>query len=215
MPEDPRRSPSTWTQRGVLADRAAVPTAGGVRRLRHLAAAAVQPAQPARHAVADDHRPRRHGHPHLHPADAQLLRHRAGRAARSRPSSKAPAKWRVLTGVALPISLPALAVLGTLQFTWIWNDFLWPLIFTQSDDKRTIMLGIVSLRGQYTVAWGRPGRPLPAGQPADPAGVPVLPALLHRRHDHGRRQRLTHGRPQRACRRRGSIQRRRAGLTQG
>ena len=66
-------------------------------------------------------------------------------------------EWRVLTGVALPISLPALAVLGTLQFTWIWNDFLWPLIFTQSDNKRTIMLGIVSLRGQYTVAWGVQG----------------------------------------------------------
>ena len=66
-------------------------------------------------------------------------------------------EWRVLTAVALPISLPALAVLGTLQFTWIWNDFLWPLIFTQSDHKRTIMLGIVSLRGQYTVAWGVQG----------------------------------------------------------
>ena len=66
-------------------------------------------------------------------------------------------EWRVLTGIALPISLPALAVLGTLQFTWIWNDFLWPLIFTQSDNKRTIMLGIVSLRGQYTVAWGVQG----------------------------------------------------------
>ena len=66
-------------------------------------------------------------------------------------------EWRVLTRVALPLSLPALAVLGTLQFTWIWNDFLWPLIFTQSDHKRTIMLGIVSLRGQYTVAWGVQG----------------------------------------------------------
>ena len=66
-------------------------------------------------------------------------------------------EWRVLTGVALPVSLPALAVLGTLQVTWIWNDFLWPLIFTQSDHKRTIMLGIVSLRGQYTVAWGVQG----------------------------------------------------------
>ena len=66
-------------------------------------------------------------------------------------------EWQVLTRVALPISLPALAVLATLQFTWIWNDFLWPLIFTQSDEKRTIMLGIVSLRGQYGVAWGVQG----------------------------------------------------------
>ncbi|GAB4518751.1 MAG: carbohydrate ABC transporter permease [Roseibium sp.] len=66
-------------------------------------------------------------------------------------------EWQVLTRVALPLSLPALAVLATLQFTWIWNDFLWPLIFTQSDDMRTIMVGIVNLRGQYTVAWGVQG----------------------------------------------------------
>ncbi|MGF6385211.1 ABC-type glycerol-3-phosphate transport system permease component [Paraburkholderia atlantica] len=64
---------------------------------------------------------------------------------------------RVLLSVVLPLSLPALAVLATLQFTWIWNDFLWPLVFTQSDDKRTIMLGIVNLNGQYSVAWGVQG----------------------------------------------------------
>jgi ABC-type glycerol-3-phosphate transport system permease component len=48
-------------------------------------------------------------------------------------------------------------VLATLQCTWIWNDFLWPLIFIQSDSNRTIMIGIVFLRGQYTVAWGIQG----------------------------------------------------------
>ena len=66
-------------------------------------------------------------------------------------------EWQVLTRVALPISLPAIAVLATLQFTWIWNDFLWPLIFTQSDDMRTVMLGLVFLKGQYSVAWGVQG----------------------------------------------------------
>ena len=48
-------------------------------------------------------------------------------------------------------------MLATLQFTWIWNDFLWPLIFTQSDSSRTIMIGIVAQRGQYQVAWGIQG----------------------------------------------------------
>ena len=66
-------------------------------------------------------------------------------------------EWRILLFVVLPISLPALAVLATLQFTWIWNDFLWPLIMVQSDDKRTVMLGLVFLRGQYSVAWGIQG----------------------------------------------------------
>ena len=66
-------------------------------------------------------------------------------------------EWRILTSIILPLSLPALAVLATLQFTWIWNDFLWPLIFTQSDEKHTIMLGIVNLKGEYSVAWGVQG----------------------------------------------------------
>ena len=54
----------------------------------------------------------------------------------------------------LPLTLPALAVLSTLQFTWIWNDFLWPFILTQHESSRTIMVGIMNLTGQYSVDWG-------------------------------------------------------------
>lgn len=63
----------------------------------------------------------------------------------------------VLTKIMLPVSLPALAVLATLQFTWIWNDFLFPIIFTQSDNMRTIMVGLISMKGQYRVAYGAQG----------------------------------------------------------
>jgi ABC-type glycerol-3-phosphate transport system permease component len=66
-------------------------------------------------------------------------------------------EWHVLTRVMLPVSLPALAVLATLQFTWIWNDFLYPIIFTQSDDMRTIMVGLITMKGQYSVAYGAQG----------------------------------------------------------
>jgi multiple sugar transport system permease protein len=64
---------------------------------------------------------------------------------------------QILTQVMLPVSLPALALLVTLQFTWIWNDFLWPIIFTQSDRWRTIMVGLIALKGQYSVAYGVQG----------------------------------------------------------
>ncbi len=62
-------------------------------------------------------------------------------------------EWSVLFRVVLPLTLPALAVLATLQFTWIWNDFLWPLVLTRSDAAKTIMAGINALQGQYSVAW--------------------------------------------------------------
>jgi multiple sugar transport system permease protein len=62
-------------------------------------------------------------------------------------------EWSVLFRVILPLLLPALAVLATLQFTWIWNDFLWPLVLTRSEEAKTIMAGINALKGQYNVAW--------------------------------------------------------------
>jgi len=61
--------------------------------------------------------------------------------------------WSVLFRIIVPLSLPALAVLATLQFTWIWNDFLWPLVLTRSEEAKTIMAGISALQGQYNVAW--------------------------------------------------------------
>jgi multiple sugar transport system permease protein len=64
---------------------------------------------------------------------------------------------QVLVKVILPVSLPAIAVLATLQFTWIWNDFLYPIIFTQSDNMRTIMVGLITMKGQYSIAYGAQG----------------------------------------------------------
>jgi multiple sugar transport system permease protein len=66
-------------------------------------------------------------------------------------------EFDVLRRVIIPVSLPALAVLATLQFTWIWNDFLFPIIFTQSDNMRTIMVGLITMRGEYSVAYGAQG----------------------------------------------------------
>ena len=63
----------------------------------------------------------------------------------------------ILRRIILPVSLAPLAVLATLQFTWIWNDFLYPIIFTKSDSMRTIMVGLITLKGQYSVAYGVQG----------------------------------------------------------
>jgi multiple sugar transport system permease protein len=62
--------------------------------------------------------------------------------------------WQVLFRIMLPLSRPSLTALLILQFTWIWNDFLWPLIFIKSEHKMTIQMGILQLRGQYGLAWG-------------------------------------------------------------
>jgi ABC-type glycerol-3-phosphate transport system permease component len=62
-------------------------------------------------------------------------------------------EWSVLFRVIVPLLLPALAVLATLQFTWIWNDFLWPLVLTRSEEAKTVMAGINAMKGQYSTVW--------------------------------------------------------------
>ncbi|WP_433220689.1 carbohydrate ABC transporter permease [Microtetraspora malaysiensis] len=61
---------------------------------------------------------------------------------------------RILASIVLPMTRPALAALATLQFTFIWNDFLYPLVFTRSDTMRTVMVGILQQQGQFSVAYG-------------------------------------------------------------
>jgi multiple sugar transport system permease protein len=58
-------------------------------------------------------------------------------------------EWKILIHVIVPLVRPALAALAVLQFTFIWNDFFWPLILIQSDELRPITLGLTVLKGQY------------------------------------------------------------------
>ena len=48
---------------------------------------------------------------------------------------------------------PALAALGVLIFTFIWNDYFWALVLVQSDSVRPVTVGIQVLRGQWVASW--------------------------------------------------------------
>jgi multiple sugar transport system permease protein len=56
---------------------------------------------------------------------------------------------RQFFGVILPLCKPALAALATLEFTWIYNDFLWAVVLMSSGDKRPITSSLLNLQGQY------------------------------------------------------------------
>ena len=55
--------------------------------------------------------------------------------------------------VIVPLIRPALASLGVLLFTFIWNDFFWALTLVQSDKARPITFGLQALRGQWSISW--------------------------------------------------------------
>ncbi|MEF3117164.1 carbohydrate ABC transporter permease [Streptomyces chrestomyceticus] len=57
--------------------------------------------------------------------------------------------WTRYRHVTLPLCRPALAALGTLQFTWMYNDFLWGLVFLSDGDKLPVTSALNNLRGQF------------------------------------------------------------------
>lgn len=50
--------------------------------------------------------------------------------------------WQTFRYIALPLSKTAIAVVVLLHFTYMWNDFLAPLVFIVDRDQFTLMLGL-------------------------------------------------------------------------
>ena len=56
---------------------------------------------------------------------------------------------RRLWSIVLPVSLPALATVATVQALWVWNEVLIAVVFLQSEDLRSLMVGVTIFRSRY------------------------------------------------------------------
>ncbi|MEZ4831377.1 MAG: carbohydrate ABC transporter permease [Caldilineaceae bacterium] len=61
--------------------------------------------------------------------------------------------FRIWWQIIMPLSSPVLAALTIFTFLGSWNDFLWPLIVTNSVSTRTIPVGLASFQGEYNTQW--------------------------------------------------------------
>lgn len=62
-------------------------------------------------------------------------------------------EWQIFLKIMVPLTMPAMVTMGIFYFIWIWNDFLWPLVYVQNPEWRTITLGLMNFRGKYTSLW--------------------------------------------------------------
>ncbi|MBG0569209.1 carbohydrate ABC transporter permease [Actinoplanes aureus] len=58
--------------------------------------------------------------------------------------------YGVYRRIMLPLGRPALLSVGILNALFCWNDVLMSLVMMPSADHRTLMVGVTSLRGQYS-----------------------------------------------------------------
>lgn len=59
--------------------------------------------------------------------------------------------WRIL----VPVSLPGIVSVGVYTFMLAWNEFLFALILTRTNDMRTVPIGIQLLMGQHSFEWNQ------------------------------------------------------------
>ncbi len=61
--------------------------------------------------------------------------------------------WIIFKKIAIPLTKPAMIVVGLVNFVGIWNDFFFPLIIINSRSKETVPLAISVFFGEYSNAW--------------------------------------------------------------
>ncbi|MBH0130736.1 carbohydrate ABC transporter permease [Salinibacterium sp. NK8237] len=57
--------------------------------------------------------------------------------------------WRTYRSIVMPLSAPSLAAAGIFLAVIHWNELLYPLLFIQSPNMRTLPLALLSFQGEY------------------------------------------------------------------
>lgn len=60
----------------------------------------------------------------------------------------------IYSKIALPLSKSGLATLTALSFTNVWNDYMGPMIYLDTDTKKTIQLGLATFKREYDTNYG-------------------------------------------------------------
>lgn len=63
--------------------------------------------------------------------------------------------FKVYHLIILPLIRPALATISIYNLIPFWNDLWFPLIFINSEDQKTLLLGVTRLFGQYQTDWSK------------------------------------------------------------
>lgn len=61
---------------------------------------------------------------------------------------------RIMWSIMLPLCRPAMVIAGIHNAVPTWNDFFFPLVFIQTDERKTLPQGLTAFIGEYTTNWG-------------------------------------------------------------
>ncbi len=62
-------------------------------------------------------------------------------------------EWGIYWRIVMPLTVPSIAAVSTLEFTWIFNDYLWAIMLIQDDSLKPVTAGLSTLQGQFITNW--------------------------------------------------------------
>ncbi|BCJ57588.1 carbohydrate ABC transporter permease [Micromonospora endophytica] len=63
--------------------------------------------------------------------------------------------WTALWRILVPTAVPGLIAVGVYTFMISWNEYLFALTLTRTDEMRTVPIGIQLLMGQHSYEWNQ------------------------------------------------------------
>ena len=64
-------------------------------------------------------------------------------------------RWKALWKILVPTAVPGLVSVGMYTFMQAWNEYLFALALTKTNDMRTVPVGINLLMGQHSYEWNQ------------------------------------------------------------
>ncbi|ODT48152.1 carbohydrate ABC transporter permease [Devosia sp. 63-57] len=58
-------------------------------------------------------------------------------------------EWRIFWRIAMPIARPAMFTAGIVNMIWVWNDFLFPMVFINNPARKTLPVGLTDFVGEH------------------------------------------------------------------
>jgi multiple sugar transport system permease protein len=62
-------------------------------------------------------------------------------------------EWRILTRILIPMGKPIIITATLIAFVFGWNNFLWPLIVTDTTSKQVLTVSIAALQSSFSEQW--------------------------------------------------------------
>jgi len=62
-------------------------------------------------------------------------------------------EWRILASIVVPLSKPVIITATLIAFVFGWNNFLWPLIVTNSQNLYVLTIGLANFQSNMNSQW--------------------------------------------------------------